>query len=147
MVSGLTFRSLIHFEFILVNGEKEWSIFILLHMAFQDAVLFLMYYLSCVGNSLRGVLPFAFHTVMTLTPQTRESAAKYIHLNYAIRHWEKWTWTRTPHNTLPPYTTSLSMGTMMAFLDPRGISVSLDPISDSLQRSGYSPAVSVQLLR
>uniref|UniRef100_A0A9L0TK07 Uncharacterized protein n=1 Tax=Equus caballus TaxID=9796 RepID=A0A9L0TK07_HORSE len=35
MVSGLTFRSLIHFEFILVNGEKEWSIFILLHMVFQ----------------------------------------------------------------------------------------------------------------
>uniref|UniRef100_A0A9L0T307 Secreted protein n=1 Tax=Equus caballus TaxID=9796 RepID=A0A9L0T307_HORSE len=35
MVSGLTFRSLIHFEFILVDGEKEWSIFILLHVAFQ----------------------------------------------------------------------------------------------------------------
>uniref|UniRef100_A0A9L0RXN3 Uncharacterized protein n=1 Tax=Equus caballus TaxID=9796 RepID=A0A9L0RXN3_HORSE len=35
MVSGLTFRSLIHFEFIFVDGEKEWSIFILLHVAFQ----------------------------------------------------------------------------------------------------------------
>src|SRR3712207_8257639 len=27
IVSGLIFRSLIHFEFILVCGEKEWSIF------------------------------------------------------------------------------------------------------------------------
>uniref|UniRef100_A0A9L0S6E0 Uncharacterized protein n=1 Tax=Equus caballus TaxID=9796 RepID=A0A9L0S6E0_HORSE len=35
MVSGLSFSSLIHFEFILVNGEKEQSIFILLHVAFQ----------------------------------------------------------------------------------------------------------------
>ena len=25
IVSGLIFRSLIHFEFILVCGEKEWS--------------------------------------------------------------------------------------------------------------------------
>ena len=31
MVSGLTFKSLVHFEFIFVNGIKEWSIFILLH--------------------------------------------------------------------------------------------------------------------
>src|SRR3712207_9119793 len=35
IVSGLIFRSLIHFEFIFVNGEKEWSIFILLHVAVQ----------------------------------------------------------------------------------------------------------------
>uniref|UniRef100_A0A9L0TCP1 Uncharacterized protein n=1 Tax=Equus caballus TaxID=9796 RepID=A0A9L0TCP1_HORSE len=33
IVSGLIFRSLIHFEFILVCGEKEWSIFNLLHVA------------------------------------------------------------------------------------------------------------------
>src|SRR3712207_7581641 len=35
MVSGLIFRSLIHFEFIFVNGEKEWSIFNLLLVAVQ----------------------------------------------------------------------------------------------------------------
>src|SRR3712207_2936934 len=35
IVSGLIFRSLIHFEFILVCGEKEWSIFNLLHVAVQ----------------------------------------------------------------------------------------------------------------
>src|SRR3712207_5198509 len=46
MVSGLTFRSLIHFEFILVNGEKEWSIFILLHVAFQFSQYHLLKRLS-----------------------------------------------------------------------------------------------------
>uniref|UniRef100_A0A9L0RF12 Secreted protein n=1 Tax=Equus caballus TaxID=9796 RepID=A0A9L0RF12_HORSE len=35
MVSGLTFRSLIPLEFVFVNGEKEWSVFILSHVAFQ----------------------------------------------------------------------------------------------------------------
>ena len=35
MGSGLTFKSLIHFEFVFVNGIKEWSIFILLHVAVQ----------------------------------------------------------------------------------------------------------------
>ena len=35
MVSGLTFRSLIHFEFILVYGVKKHSNFILLHVAVQ----------------------------------------------------------------------------------------------------------------
>ena len=32
IVSGLTFRSLIHFEFIFVYGVKECSNFILLHV-------------------------------------------------------------------------------------------------------------------
>uniref|UniRef100_A0A9L0SSC5 Uncharacterized protein n=1 Tax=Equus caballus TaxID=9796 RepID=A0A9L0SSC5_HORSE len=35
MVSGLTFKSLIHFELIFVHGEREWSTFILLHVAVQ----------------------------------------------------------------------------------------------------------------
>ena len=35
MVSGLTFRSLIHFEFIFVYGVRECSNFILWHVAFQ----------------------------------------------------------------------------------------------------------------
>ena len=34
-VSGLTFRSLIHFKFIFVYGVKECSNFILLHVAVQ----------------------------------------------------------------------------------------------------------------
>ena len=35
IVSGLTFRSLIHFEFIFVYGVKKCSNFILLHVAVQ----------------------------------------------------------------------------------------------------------------
>ena len=35
IVSGLIFRFLIHFEFILVYGIRECSNFILLHVAFQ----------------------------------------------------------------------------------------------------------------
>ena len=35
MVSGLTFRSLIHFEFIFVYRVRERSNFILLHVALQ----------------------------------------------------------------------------------------------------------------
>ena len=34
-MSDLTFRSLIHFEFIFVYGVMEWSNFILLHVAVQ----------------------------------------------------------------------------------------------------------------
>ena len=34
-VSGLTFRSLIHFEFIFVYGVKKCSNFILAHVAVQ----------------------------------------------------------------------------------------------------------------
>ena len=35
IVSGLTFRSLIHFEFIFVCGVKKCSNFIFLHVAVQ----------------------------------------------------------------------------------------------------------------
>ena len=35
IVSGLTFRSLIHFEFIFVFGVKKCSDFILLHVTVQ----------------------------------------------------------------------------------------------------------------
>ena len=35
IVSSLTFRSLIHFEFIFVYGVRERSNFILLHVAVQ----------------------------------------------------------------------------------------------------------------
>ena len=35
IVSGLTFKSLIHFEFIFVYGVRECSNFILLHVAVQ----------------------------------------------------------------------------------------------------------------
>ena len=34
-VSGVIFRSLIHFEFIFGNGEEEWPIFLLSHVAVQ----------------------------------------------------------------------------------------------------------------
>ena len=35
IVSGLIFRSLIHFEFVFVYGVRECSNFILLHVAVQ----------------------------------------------------------------------------------------------------------------
>ena len=35
IVAGLTFRSLIHFEFIFMCGVRECSNFILLHVAAQ----------------------------------------------------------------------------------------------------------------
>ena len=35
MVSRLTFKSLIHFQFILVYGLRTWSSFILFHVAIQ----------------------------------------------------------------------------------------------------------------
>ena len=35
IVSGLTFRSLIHFEFIFVYGVRKYSNFILLYVAVQ----------------------------------------------------------------------------------------------------------------
>lgn len=41
MVSGLTSRSLIHFQLIFVYGARQWSAFILLHMVVQ----FLKYHL------------------------------------------------------------------------------------------------------
>ena len=35
IVSGLTFRCLIHFELIFVSGKRRWSTFILLQVAVQ----------------------------------------------------------------------------------------------------------------
>ena len=51
MVSGLTFRSLIHFEFIFVFGVRECSNFILLHVAVQFSqhhLLKRLSYLHCI---------------------------------------------------------------------------------------------------
>ena len=54
IVSGLTFRSLIHFEFIFVYGVRECSNFILLHVAVQffwywaawAACIFYLYFIN-----------------------------------------------------------------------------------------------------
>ena len=53
IVSGLTFRSLIHFEFIFVYGVRKCSNFILLHVAvvfpalfIEEAVFVLIYILA-----------------------------------------------------------------------------------------------------
>ena len=51
IVSGLTLRSLIHFEFIFVYGIKECSNFILLHVAVQFSqhhLLKKMSFLHCI---------------------------------------------------------------------------------------------------
>ena len=42
MILGLTFRSLIHFEFIFVYGERKWSSFILLHVTVQFSQYYLL---------------------------------------------------------------------------------------------------------
>ena len=46
IVSGLTFRSLIHFEFIFVHGVRKCSNFILLHVAVQFSQHYLLKRLS-----------------------------------------------------------------------------------------------------
>ena len=46
IVSGLTFKSLIHFEFIFVYGVQECSNFILLHVAVQFSQHHLLKWLS-----------------------------------------------------------------------------------------------------
>ena len=51
IVSGLTFRSLIHFEFIFVYSVRECSNFILLHVAVwfsQHHVLKRLSFLHCI---------------------------------------------------------------------------------------------------
>ena len=51
IVSGLTFKSLIHFEFIFVNGVRQCSNFIRLHVAVQFSqphVLKRLCFLHCI---------------------------------------------------------------------------------------------------
>ena len=51
IVSGLTFRSLTHFEFVVVCGVRECSYFILLHVAVQFSqhhLLTRMSFLYCI---------------------------------------------------------------------------------------------------
>ena len=51
IVSGLTFRSLIHFQFIFVYGVRECSNFILLHVAvqfIQHHLLKRLFFLHCI---------------------------------------------------------------------------------------------------
>ena len=51
MVSGLIFRSLIHFEFIFVYGVRKCSSFILLHIVDQfdqHHLLKRLYFLHCI---------------------------------------------------------------------------------------------------
>ena len=49
MVSGLTFKSLIHFEFIFTYGVRKLSNFILLHVAVQFSQYHLFMRLSFPG--------------------------------------------------------------------------------------------------
>ena len=46
MVLGLTFRSLVHFEFIFVYGLRKYSNLIVLHMTVQLVSYFFDYYSS-----------------------------------------------------------------------------------------------------
>ena len=48
IVSGLTFRSLIHFEFIFVYGVRKWSSFILLQVVDQFSQHHLLKRLSLI---------------------------------------------------------------------------------------------------
>lgn len=51
MVSGLSLRSLIHFDCIFVNGENAWSIFVLLYVAvqFSSTICWREFLFSIVG--------------------------------------------------------------------------------------------------
>ena len=49
IVSGLTFRSLIHFEFIFVYAVRMCSKFILLHVVSQHHLLKRLSFLHCVS--------------------------------------------------------------------------------------------------
>ena len=51
MVSYLTLRSFIHFEFIFVHGVRQWSSFILLHVAVQFSQHHLLKRLFSIGYS------------------------------------------------------------------------------------------------
>ena len=70
IVSGLTFKFLIHFEFILVYGVRKCSNFILLHVAVQlpqhhfflkkiNLFVFIYFWLCWVFVSVRGLSLFA----------------------------------------------------------------------------------------
>ena len=51
MVSGLTFRSLVHFEFIFIHGVRKFSNFILLDVVVQyskHCLLKRLYFLHCI---------------------------------------------------------------------------------------------------
>ena len=48
IVSGLTFRSLFHFDFTFVYGVKKCSNFILLHIAVQHHLLKRLSILHCI---------------------------------------------------------------------------------------------------
>ena len=52
IVSGLIFRSLMHFEFIFVYGLRQCSNFILLHVAFQFSQQYLFIYFQWKISSL-----------------------------------------------------------------------------------------------
>ena len=51
MVSCLTFRTFIHFEFIFVYGVRQWSRFILLHVVVQFSQHHLLKRLYSIGYS------------------------------------------------------------------------------------------------
>ena len=55
IISGLTLRSLIHFEFVFVYGVREWSNFIHLHISVQFSqhhLLKILSFLHCNPASL-----------------------------------------------------------------------------------------------
>ena len=59
MVSSLTFKSLIHFEFILVYGVRRWSSFVFLHVSVQFSQHHLrnkLYLAHCIARFLCQIL-------------------------------------------------------------------------------------------
>ena len=56
IVSGLTFKSLIHFEFTFAYGVRECSHFILLHVAVQFSQHHLLKRLSFLHCMFLGIL-------------------------------------------------------------------------------------------
>ena len=66
MVSGLTFRSLIHFELIFVHTVRKYSNFILLHVTVQFSqhhLLKRLSFLCCIflPPSISDIIPICLH--------------------------------------------------------------------------------------
>ena len=85
IVSGLIFRSLIHFEFIFVCGVKKYSNFILLHGAVQFSQHHLLKKLSLLQCIF--LPPVLFHWSRFLFSQSTDLYATGI--SKLISHWQK----------------------------------------------------------
>ena len=87
IVSGLTFRSLIHFEFIFVYGIRKCSDFILLHTAFpapfiEEAVFARLYILASFVKNKVPVGAWVYIWAIYLVPLV--SISVFVPVSYCL---------------------------------------------------------------